>query len=60
MLQAQLAIERATRELQRLAVETDAASPPTARDWTGFFAALAAFAQALLPLIAPFLVAKPK
>ena len=32
---------------------------PTARDWSGFFQALAAFAAAILPLIAPYL-AEPK
>jgi len=31
----------------------------TARDWSGFFAALAAFAKALLPIILP-LVLEPK
>ena len=34
-------------------------TPPAARDWAGFFAALAAFATKLLPLIMP-LLADPK
>jgi hypothetical protein len=32
---------------------------PQAHDWAGFFAALAAFAQAILPLIAPLLQPTP-
>lgn len=35
------------------------ANDPTARDWAGFFAALAQFASVILPLILPLFQPKP-
>jgi VIT1/CCC1 family predicted Fe2+/Mn2+ transporter len=39
------------RTVQRV---LDAKEPLQARDWKGFFSALAGFAASMLPLIAPF------
>jgi hypothetical protein len=46
-------LNQATKRFERLKMEGIEAKEPTARDWAGFFAALAAFAQAILPLILP-------
>lgn len=42
-------------ELTKLRSAMPTAQPKDARDWAGFFQALAAFAQAIFPLIAPFI-----
>lgn len=44
--------------LNKLRAAIPTASDPTARDWAGFFAALAAFTAQVLPLILP-LFGKP-
>lgn len=46
-------IQQATKQLGMLRMEGIEEKRPTARDWSGLFTALVAFAQKLLPLILP-------
>ena len=55
------AILASTERLKTLAAANDAQPMTTARDWAGFFAALASFVSTLLPLILPlFIKPEPK
>jgi hypothetical protein len=49
-----LSPREASDRLSSAADTLAAADNPTARDWAGFFAALAQFAATMLPLILPF------
>jgi hypothetical protein len=52
-------LNSAACDLRSCPQDSTGSSEPKARDWAGFFAALAAFAQALLPVILP-LFTQPK
>lgn len=50
----------AAEHLHDAAQFLETSKPLDARDWSGFFAALAAFAKELLPIILPLFIKTPK
>jgi hypothetical protein len=47
------------RSINFFLAKKDAGENPTARDWAGFFQALADFAAVIIPLIQSFFLKKP-
>lgn len=53
-------LNEGSRQLRLAAEVLEGDKPLEARDWKGFFSALAGFAAALLPLITPLFAEKKK
>lgn len=53
-------LELLNTRLKHFTAERNASTDPTARDWAGFFQALADFAAVVIPLIASFFATSAK